>query len=353
MARKTRRIAAHGRTQPPTGSGDREVDGRAIDDAEVHSSVTRLSRRDFLRAGIVGSGVLLLSPRAGLSDTAATQKSPEGYIDAHVHVWTPDTRRFPLQSGWTKDRMHPPSFTAEQLLTHTRPAGVARVVLIQMSYYGFDNSYMLDVMRRYKGMFGGVAIIKENTDSRARMMELAKLGVRGFRIYLAGKGASTNYLEGEAMAAMWRCGADERLAICTLTNAQELSAIDRMCDRFADTPVVIDHFARIGVDKIRERDVNQLCALARHKNVSVKASAFSSLSRKKAPYLDLGPMIRRVVDAYGPQRVMWGTDCPYQVQKDHTYGDSIDLIREQLDFLSASDKQWILKKTAEQVFFTD
>ncbi len=352
MDKRTGRTTARGEIRPQSVAKLCHGDDPGLDIAEALSPATRLSRREFLRAGVIGSGMLLLSPRAGAAGTATTQESSEGDIDAHVHVWTPDTQRFPLQSGWTKDRMHPPSFTAEQLLMHTRPLGVTRVVLIQMSYYGFDNSYMLDIMRRYKGMFSGVAIIGENSNSRAKMLELAKQGVRGFRIYLAGKGASTRYLDGEAMAAMWQCGADEGLAICALTNAQELPAIDRMCERFADTPVVIDHFARIGVDEILEKDVKQLCSLARHKNISVKASAFSSLSKKKAPYLDMGPMIRRVVDAYGPQRVMWGTDCPYQVQKDHTYRDSIDLIREQLDFLSASDKQWILRKTAERVFFT-
>jgi hypothetical protein len=47
---------------------------------------------------------------------------------------------------------------------------------------------------------------------------------------------------------------------------------------------------------------------------------------------------------------MWATDCPYQVV-DHSYQQSIDLILHGLDILKADDKEWILRKTAEKVFF--
>ena len=57
------------------------------------------------------------------------------YIDAHVHVWTDDTAHYPLGAGWKKEDMQPPRFTPEDLFKHTKPAGVDRVVLIQMSYY--------------------------------------------------------------------------------------------------------------------------------------------------------------------------------------------------------------------------
>jgi predicted TIM-barrel fold metal-dependent hydrolase len=60
------------------------------------------------------------------------------FIDAHVHVWTPDTSHYPLAEGFKKDDMMPPSFTPEELFKHSKPAGVDRINLIQMSYYGFE-----------------------------------------------------------------------------------------------------------------------------------------------------------------------------------------------------------------------
>lgn len=60
------------------------------------------------------------------------------FIDAHVHVWTPDTARYPLAEGYKKEDMKPPSFTPEELFKHSKPSGVDRINLIQMSFYGFD-----------------------------------------------------------------------------------------------------------------------------------------------------------------------------------------------------------------------
>jgi hypothetical protein len=48
---------------------------------------------------------------------------------------------------------------------------------------------------------------------------------------------------------------------------------------------------------------------------------------------------------------MWASDCPFQVDPGHNYHDSIALIRDRLDFLTAEDKDWMLRGTAEKVFF--
>jgi predicted TIM-barrel fold metal-dependent hydrolase len=126
-----------------------------------------------------------------------------------------------------------------------------------------------------------------------------------------------------------------------------------MCSKFPDTPVVIDHFARIGVDgKIRDEQVKQLCALAKFKNTYLKVSAFYALGKKQRPYTDLIPMIRRTYDAFGPKRLMWGSDSPYQLDGENTYEASIDLVRKGLKFLTDSDRQSLLRDTANKVFFS-
>jgi predicted TIM-barrel fold metal-dependent hydrolase len=312
-------------------------------------------RRELLRSAAITAGGMVFSLSATspvpAQSAGAPQRRGQDYIDAHVHVWTPDVQTYPLASGYQREDMKPPSFTPEELLAQARPCGVERIVLIQMSFYGFDNRYMLDTMRRYPGVFSGVAVIDENAEPAARMRELAKQGVRGFRIR-PGDRPIDRWLDGPGMAAMWKCGAEEGLAMCHLVNPDSLPVIDRMCRKFPQTPVVIDHFARIGADgTVRDADVKALCDLARHKLTSVKVSAFYALGKKQAPYLDLAPMIRRLMDAYGPERLMWATDCPYQVQEGHTYSGSIELVRDRLD-LSDSDRQWLLRKTAERVFFS-
>jgi predicted TIM-barrel fold metal-dependent hydrolase len=62
-------------------------------------------------------------------------------------------------------------------------------------------------------------------------------------------------------------------------------------------------------------------------------------------------MIRQMLDAYGRKRLMWASDAPFQVVGGHTYKDSIVLIKSGLDYLDDDDRNWLLRKTAERVFF--
>jgi predicted TIM-barrel fold metal-dependent hydrolase len=288
-----------------------------------------------------------------------------GFIDAHVHVWTDDTGHYPLGKGWKKEDMSPRRFTPQDLFRHTKPAGVDRVVLIQMSYYyprdksseirnGFDNSYMLDMIKLHKGVFAGTAVIDPLSKEPDRQMgELAKRGVRAFRILpRLSKQPVEKWLRPDGYRKMFAAGARNNQALSCLIDPDGLPEVARMCSEFPDTPVIIDHLARIGVDgMIRDKDVQALCALAKHKKVLVKVGAFYALGKKKPPYTDLGPLLEKVVKAFGPERCMWESDCPFQVQGEHTYQASIDLVRTGLGFLSAADKEWLLGKTAERFFF--
>lgn len=274
-------------------------------------------------------------------------------IDSHVHVWTDDLKQYPLADGYTAADMKPARFTPAELLSHCHPCNVERVVLIQMSYYGFDNSYMLDTMRRYPGVFSGVAVIDHSAAApEEEMARLGALGVRGFRLY-QGSGPAEEWLDHPGYEQMFVAGAESGQAMCTLLNPNGLAALDRMCARHPHTPVVIDHIARIGAGgRIEPADVQMLCSLARHENVKVKISAFYALGKGIPPYDDLAPLIQQVYTCYGARRLMWATDCPYQVQE-ATYADSLHLVTEGLDFLTAAAQEWMLWRTAEETFWEE
>lgn len=307
-----------------------------------------LPRRNF----IVGASAALAVPSLAVAADQSERKKMSGYIDAHVHVWTPDTRAYPTAAGMDKKAVSPDSFTPDELLAQARPCGVDRVVLIQMSFYRFDNRYMLEAIRNYPGTFSGVAIVDHGHPHVAgRMKELATQGVRGFR--LTGWQDPTKYFADPGIDVMWKTGAETGLNMCLLINAAALPIVDKLCERFPDTPVVIDHFARVGIDgEIRENELADLCRLARHKKVTVKTSAFYALGKKQSPYTDLLPMIKRLVETFGSERLMWATDCPFQVENRHTYRDSFDLIAKHADFLTEAQKLHLLRDTAERVFFS-
>lgn len=274
------------------------------------------------------------------------------FIDCHSHVWTPDTERYPLAPGFRRALMDPPSFTPEELAQQGKPVGVNRVVLIQMSFYGYNNSYMLDSIARHPERFRGVAVIDVDQQNIGSVMcELKQKGVRGFRIYPKDRPVE-RWMSFKGMRAMWQCGAEENLAMCCLIDPDGIPELDRMCQHYPDTPAVIDHLCRIGVTgQIHEADIQGLCHLARHKRLCVKVSGFYALGQKKPPYHDLITVIRRLYDAFGPERLMWGSDSPFQTVNGHTYKASIELVQSQLDFLSSEDLKHLLWKTSERVFF--
>jgi predicted TIM-barrel fold metal-dependent hydrolase len=274
------------------------------------------------------------------------------FIDAHVHVWTQDFAHYPLADGRAPDPVDP-DFNAQKLLDLCRPVGVDRAVLIQPAEYGTDNRYMLDMIKLYRGTFSGVAVIDMSRPVTNTMLALNAQGVRGFRIIGHKTRADiANWLDGPSYHEMFDTCTKTGQSACCLIDPQALPALDRMCRKFPQTSVVIDHMARIGVDgTIRDADITALCEMARHNNVRVKISAFYALGKKRAPYTDLIPLIRPLYDAFGSSRLMWASDCPYQVQFGHTYRESVVLVRDRCVWLTAEEKDWLLRRTAEQVFF--
>lgn len=297
----------------------------------------------------MGLGMTMTSPVLAKENDDHSQ----GWIDAHSHIWTRDIKKYPLQEGMTLKDLDPPSFTTEELIETASKEGVSRVVLIAHNiYYRYDNSYMIDAAKQHPGKFRIVGMVDESLPHvDVKMKDLLKQGVTGFRITPRVRGREV-WLKSDGMALMWKTAAQTRQAMSCLIDPEDLADVDAMCETHPETPVVIDHFARIGADgTIRKKDVTQLCDLAKRKHVSVKVSAYYALGKKQPPYLDLVPMIRRLFDAYGPERLMWASDSPYQLVGEHTYAASIQLIRDKVDFLSDSDRQWLLRKTAEKVYF--
>ena len=102
------------------------------------------------------------------------------YIDAHVHVWNQERDKYPLVPGHDPASIAPATFLPEEIIAHAKGSGVDRIVLVQVSHYGFDNSYMLDVMREYEGIFAGIAAVDaEGVQPDREMARLAAQGVRG------------------------------------------------------------------------------------------------------------------------------------------------------------------------------
>src|SRR5262249_35262128 len=191
-------------------------------------------------------------------------------------------------------------------------------------------------------------------DPGKAMRDLLPRGVRAFRIQPAySKLPPARWLEPPGYSAIFTTAARTGAALSCLIGPDGFAEVDRMCRRFPDTTLIIDHLGRIGASSdgaIHDADVDALCALAKHAKVYVKVGAFYALGKKKPPYLDLAPLIRRVVAAFGANRCMWESDCPFQVERHH-YIDSGALIRDRLEFQTRDARDWLLFRTAERLLF--
>jgi predicted TIM-barrel fold metal-dependent hydrolase len=275
--------------------------------------------------------------------SAAADRTP--IIDSHVHVWKRDPR-YP----WAPGTKNPPEkdATAEMLLKLMHASGVDRTVIIQVIFYKWDNSYLADVLKRYPNYFRGVARV--NPEDPAAPDHLSHLmqqpGFHGVRISPAAD-ASGDWFRGPLMPPLWRRANDLKVPMTVLAPVTRMPDAAKLIEKYPELTVVIDHMADSPLNQPQELD--KLIALERYPKVYVKISHSWSLSSQPYPYLDSQRQIKRLYDAFGPRRLMAGTDWPL-VEKYCTYAQAIDIARKHIDFLNAEDKRWICGLTALQVW---
>jgi L-fuconolactonase len=264
-------------------------------------------------------------------------------IDPHVHVWKHDPR-YPFAPG-----AHVPArdATPEMLLALMKANGVSKTVIIQVIHYRYDNSYLADVLKQYPDTFRGVCRV-DPLDPAApdRLSALTAQGFHGVRLSPSGE-ASGDWIRGPLMPPLWHRCLDLKVPMTMLAPITRMPDVGLLLERTPDLTVVIDHMADCPVDQPQE--LEKLIALKRYPNVFVKISHTWSLSKQPYPWLDAQELVKRLYHAYGPQRLMWATDWPI-IEGYSTYDKALTVVRDDMKFLNADDKQWILSKTPQRVW---
>jgi predicted TIM-barrel fold metal-dependent hydrolase len=122
------------------------------------------------------------------------------------------------------------------------------------------------------------------------------------------------------------------------------AALGPVAERHPQLQLILDHMgvtAAMLKDNSLDAAIGQTVALAKYPNVSVKVSASPGLSRQPYPFRDVADYVKRVFDAYGPQRSYWGTDITNSYAK-ASYRQRITQFTEELSFLSESDKDQVM-----------
>ena len=251
---------------------------------------------------------LAIQPRtmtASQPATAVSFRVPPGACDCHVHVFG-RAAEFPFaaQRSYT-----PPPASADELSSLLQKLKLSRVVIVQPSVYGNDNSCTLDGMRRLGERARGVAVIDDAT-SDAALAEMHKAGIRGVRVNLETAGETDLSAARRNLAA-----AVERVAPLGwhVQVYTRLSVIAGLADAAAKLPVpiVFDHFggakAAGGID---QPGFAALLGLVSAGYAYVKVSAAYRSSEKAPAYGDVAPLARALIEA-NPDRILWGTDWPH------------------------------------------
>jgi L-fuconolactonase len=299
-----------------------------------------MNRRRFLTTSIAQT----LVSRVNSIALPLTSPPHPLLIDSHVHVWKHDPA-FPFAQG-----AHPPAEDAspETLLNLMQANHVARTVIIQVSHYRWDNSYLASVLKKYPKKFHGVCRI--NPGDPAAPDQLSQLtqdhGFHGVRLSPAST-PDGDWIRGPLMPPLWRRCTDLEVPMTILTPVTRLPDLIPLIEQNPTLNVVIDHMADCPLDN-REQ-LQLLLALARYPKVYVKISHMWSLSNQPYPYPDAAAQVKRLYDTFGAKRLMWGTDWPISL-KQLPYAQAVALYRDHLDFLSPQDHDQILYKTVQRVW---
>ena len=301
------------------------------------------TRRRFIGTTL-GTGALAATGCQSTGSSGNTGKRQ--IVDAQIHLWQAPSAEWPWVPGM-KPQM-PEPFSIEKLVPMMDAAGVDRVVIVPPSWPGDRNDYALEAARRYPARFGVMGRIALRDPKSAALLPTWRNqpGMLGVRVTFLNKDAEM-LTDG---SAEWFWPAAEKAGLPVMFLAHEQGPyFARVAERHPGLRLIADHMGlTLTAQAVREGKfdgpVSHIVGLAKYPNVSVKLSSAPSYSLQPYPFTDMTPHIKRLFDAFGPQRCHWGTDITNAFGK-ATYRQRIEHFTGTLGFLSESDKDWVMGRS--------
>ena len=242
----------------------------------------------------------------------------------------------------------------ETLLDQMNRNGVDKATLIQIGGE-YDNSYFVECVRRFPGRFSAVALVDtDRPDAPERLEEWVKQVVEGIRLRPIARSPGRDHL------AIWRKAAEFGIAVSAQGSAvDEFSSqeFESVIKELPNLNIIIEHLGGGGQDtKPPHNRYRKVLALAKYPNTFMKIPGFGEMCsrpnplRKPFPFENVPPLIEMAIDAFGAQRLMWGSNFPPVAGRGEGYRNSLRLPMEHVKFKSQEDKEWIFGKTATTLF---
>ncbi|HEV2220579.1 MAG TPA: amidohydrolase family protein [Casimicrobiaceae bacterium] len=272
-----------------------------------------------------------------------------GAVDAHQHFWSLPRGDY----GW----LTPESgsiyrdFGPRDLEPLLDEAGIGRTVLVQAAPTEGETRYLLDIAAAtpwVAAVVGWADLATRNAPDRLATLAANPL-LRGLRPMLQDLPDPEWMLGGElrpALAAMAELG----LRFDALVTPQHLRPLLTFLDRNPDLAVVIDHGAkpalRFGMLDTWAREIREI---ARNTTACCKLSGLVTEAKPAWGTDDLRVCISHLLDCFGPNRLMWGSDWPV-VELAGGYRRWHEVARACLSTLSASEREWIFGGSAAHFY---
>jgi predicted TIM-barrel fold metal-dependent hydrolase len=269
-----------------------------------------ITRRQLLFASIAAGAAAMCRPKfvmakASQPSTPVDFDVPVGACDCHTHIFG-DPREFPWFAGRTYT---PESASVAEMRALHKALHTGRVVIVNPSVYGPDNSCTLDAVKQLGPGARAVAVIDAKT-SAARLDEMAHHGVRGIRLNFENFGQTDPDAARKAFDAAVERVVPRRWHIQIYTR---LSVIESLHNQImaAPVPVVLDHFggakASLGTS---QPGFDAMLDLVRSGKAYVKISGAYRSSDKPPDYPDVVPLAKALIAA-NSDRIVWGSDWPH------------------------------------------
>lgn len=228
----------------------------------------------------------------------------------------------------------------ESLLFHMDSCGVDKAVLIQHAGET-DNSYHVECLRQHPGRFSS-AMVVEPDDDGTRIRHWAAQGIGGIRL------AASSRANGADPLAQWRTAAELDLVVSAPCNPTALMSPEfgEVLRLFPKLHIVIEHLGGIGQGSTAPHDeFKRVLHLAERETTSIKLPGFGEFCALPFPFAHVPTLAEMAIEAFGPERVMWGSDYP-PVSTREGYAHSLQFPRDYLSAFSEDERAWIFGKSA-------
>jgi predicted TIM-barrel fold metal-dependent hydrolase len=242
-----------------------------------------------------------------------TNSIPSLSCDCHVHV-VGEAAAFPMipERQYTAGPVN-----VQDLRQHMSGLGFGRAVVVQPSFYGVDNRYMLHCLGQMAGAGRGVAVVKESTGDD-ELLALHQCGVRGVRINVEsshGQGKDQAQFSLEQSLISW----SERLAAIAHLgwHVQVFAALDLIaaCAKRIESlsfDMVLDHFAMVPTPTANsDPNFSALLRLLSTGKIWIKLSAAYRPPTKKDRDEEAFIRLAQLLINTNPERIVWGSDWPH------------------------------------------